>query len=87
VESGAALDTAVSKTVTLENRGLAAMTAVSLSLVTPGGDPAPLWAVLNDDFTLLLSSLDVYSWPMRLRRSLREACPETMPAVQPLPGS
>jgi len=47
VETGAALDTTVSETVTLENRGLDAMTDVSLSMVTPAGDPAPFWAVLN----------------------------------------
>ena len=47
VETGVARDNTVTESVVLENRGLAAMNAVTLSLVNPDGSPAPDWVVLN----------------------------------------
>ena len=47
VETGVARDNTVTESVVLENRGLSAMNAVTLSLVNPDGSPAPDWVVLN----------------------------------------
>ncbi len=47
IETGVARENTVTESVVLENRGLAAMNDVALSLVNPDGSPAPAWVVLN----------------------------------------
>jgi len=47
IDTGAARNQSVTESVTLKNRGLAAMTNVRLSLTTTSGQPAPNWVVLN----------------------------------------
>ncbi|MFZ0725147.1 MAG: fibronectin type III domain-containing protein, partial [Desulfobacterales bacterium] len=47
IETGVARDNTVTESVVLENRGLAAMNSVALSLIAPDGSPAPGWVVLN----------------------------------------
>ena len=46
VETGVAHDNAVTETITLENRGLAELLGMQLSLVNPDGSPAPDWVSL-----------------------------------------
>jgi len=52
LETGLALDETVTETLILENRGLADMNDVSLSLVLPDGTPAPDWVYLNTPSSL-----------------------------------
>ncbi|MGA9535414.1 MAG: RHS repeat-associated core domain-containing protein [Desulfobacterales bacterium] len=52
VETGVARNNTVTESVVLENRGLAAMNGVTLSLVNPDGSPAPDWVVLNSTGSL-----------------------------------
>jgi len=47
IETGASFGDTVYETITLENRGLANMEDVALSLVSQDGSPAPSWVHLN----------------------------------------
>ncbi|CAB1059485.1 diguanylate cyclase/phosphodiesterase (GGDEF & EAL domains) with PAS/PAC sensor(s), partial [Olavius sp. associated proteobacterium Delta 1] len=47
VETGVAIDDTVIETVVLENRGLADLHDIRISLVDQSGSPAPAWAYLN----------------------------------------
>jgi RHS repeat-associated protein len=49
IETGMAVDASIVETVRLENKGLAAMKNVRVSLVGPGGTAAPDWVLLNTD--------------------------------------
>jgi large repetitive protein len=46
VETGVTQDASVTETLTLENRGLAALTGVNLTLLSTNGTPAPDWVYL-----------------------------------------
>ncbi|MFN2186397.1 MAG: hypothetical protein ACK2UU_20640, partial [Anaerolineae bacterium] len=46
VETGVAHDASINETVSLENRGLAALTDITVTLLTESGDPAPDWIYL-----------------------------------------
>ncbi|MFZ0613876.1 MAG: RHS repeat-associated core domain-containing protein, partial [Desulfobacterales bacterium] len=52
IETGVARDDTVTESLMLENRGLAAMNGVSLSLIDPDGSPAPVWVALNSTGSL-----------------------------------
>jgi len=47
IETGVALDDTVTETITLENKGVADLNDVTLSLVNQNGTPAPNWVLLN----------------------------------------
>ena len=47
VETGVAHDDAVTETIVLENKGLADMEDVMVSIISEGGAPAPNWVQLN----------------------------------------
>ncbi|MCG8637232.1 MAG: fibronectin type III domain-containing protein, partial [Desulfobacterales bacterium] len=47
IETGVAQDDIITESITLTNRGLAAMTGVTLSLIDATGSPAPDWIRLN----------------------------------------
>ncbi len=49
LETGVAYGGAATETVTLENRGLAEMSDVTLALASPDGSPAPAWVSLNSE--------------------------------------
>ncbi len=52
IETGSGFGETVFETLTLENKGLADLNEVSLSLLTPDGRPAPGWVQLNTGATL-----------------------------------